>query len=286
MATTVSKVHSETLRTLPDDNVRQILWHFADRYDLQMVVQSAREVARGPVARLVSEGSRGTHDWTSKKAELLEAFDQSGITAVFMDPEHGGYLTGPKNLALALIAFELAWVDAGAATCSLAGCLALAPIHERGTPEQRAHYMALAAPPAPGEVRQTYRGAFCLTEPIPYVGVDTGMLSGKVRVTEWADGQEPLLHVEKRGRFITNMGFANFVTAAVDSGDDRIKGSCMVIIEESDPGVFDRGIPDSQAGAPTFLHLRSHLQCARAGQPYCRRIHHQRRHHHSQLQPQ
>ena len=77
--------------------------------------------------------SRGTHEWTGKKAVLLEAFDQSGITAVFMDPEQGGYLVGPKNLALALIAFELAWVDAGAATCSLAGCLALAPIHERGT---------------------------------------------------------------------------------------------------------------------------------------------------------
>ena len=40
-----------------------------------------------------------------------------------------------QDLALALIAFELGWVDAGAATGSLAGCLALAPIHERGTPE-------------------------------------------------------------------------------------------------------------------------------------------------------
>ena len=133
MATSVSRVRSETLRTLPDDNVRQILWRFADRYDLQMLVQSAREVARGPVARLVASGLRGTHEWTEQKATLLEAFDQSGITAVFMDPEEGGYLAGPKNLALALTAFELAWVDAGAATCSLAGCLALAPIHERGT---------------------------------------------------------------------------------------------------------------------------------------------------------
>src|ERR1039458_5670877 len=243
MATTVPKLRSETLRTLPDDNVRQILWHFADRYDLQMLVQSAREVARGPVARLVAEGQRATHEWTAKKATLLEAFDQSGITAVFMDPEQGGYLAGPKNLALALTAFELAWVDAGAATCSLAGCLALAPIHERGTPEQRAHYMALAVPPTPGEDRVAWRGAFCLTEPIPYVGVDTGMLSGKLRVSKWKDGDEPLLQVEKRGRFITNMGFANFVTAAVDSGDDRIKGSCIVIIEEGDPGVFDRGTP-------------------------------------------
>jgi alkylation response protein AidB-like acyl-CoA dehydrogenase len=243
MATTVSRMRSETLRTLPDDSVRQILWRFADRYDLQMLVQSAREVARGPVARLVAEGARATHEWNEKKAVLLEAFDQSGITAVFMDPGQGGYLAGPKNLALALTAFELAWVDAGAATCSLAGCLALAPIHERGTREQRARYMALAVPPAPGEDRRTWRGAFCLTEPLPYVGVDTGMLSGKLRISEWKDGEDPLLQVEKRGRFITNMGFANFVTAAVDSDDDRIKGSCMVIIEEGDPGTFDRGAP-------------------------------------------
>ena len=241
MATTVSHVQLEGLRTLPDDSVRQILWRFAERYDLQMLVQSAREVARGPVARLVAQGERANHEWTEKKATLLEAFDQSGITAVFMDPEQGGYIVGPKNLALALVAFELAWVDAGAATGSLAGCLALAPIHERGTPEQRTKYMSLAVPPQPGEDRKAWRGAFCLTEPIPYVGVHTGMLSGKLSVAEWKEGEEPLLHVEKRGRFITNMGFANFVTAAVDSGDERIKGSCMVIVEEGDRGVFDRG---------------------------------------------
>lgn len=241
MATTAAKPVLETLRTLPDDSVRQILWRFADRYDLQMLVQSAREVARGTVARLVAEGERATHEWTAKKSTLLDAYDQSGITAVFMEPEQGGYIAGPKNLALALVAFELAWVDAGAATGSLAGCLALAPIHERGTPEQQQKYMSLAVPAAPGEDRKTWRGAFCLTEPIPYVGVDTGMLSGKLRVADWKDGEEPVLQVEKRGRFITNMGFANFVTAAVDSGDERIKGSCIVIIEETDPGTFDRG---------------------------------------------
>jgi hypothetical protein len=68
-------------------------------------------------------------------------------------------------------------------------------------------------------------------------------LGGKVRVAAWEEGKEPILQVDKRGRFITNMGFANFVTAAVDSGDPRIKGSCMVILEETDPGVFDRGVP-------------------------------------------
>src|ERR1035441_1346954 len=235
--------NTEYLRALPGDDVRQILWRFADRYDLQMLVQSVRAVARGPVARLVASGARNTHEWTPDKQALLQAFDESGITGVFMDPSQGGFIEGPKNLALALVAFELAWVDAGAATGSLAGCLALSPIHERGTQEQRDHYMALAAPPQPGEDRQPWRGAFCLTEPIPYVGVETGMLGGKVRVSEWKDGEEPMMRVEKRGRFITNMGFANLVTAAGKSDDPRLKGTCMVILEENDPGTFDRGTP-------------------------------------------
>ncbi len=259
MASTATPVKPELLRTLPSDAARQIQWRFADRYDLQMLVQSARSVARGPVARLVANGGRNSHDWTPAKAELLEAFDKSGITAVFMEPEHGGFIAGPKNLALALVAFELAWVDGGAATASLAGCLALAPIHERGTPEQQTKYMQLAAPPQAGEDRKPWRGAFCLTEPIPYVGVDTGMLNGKIRIAEWKEGEEPTLQVEKRGRFITNIGFANFVTAAVDSGDERIKGSCMVILEEGDPGTFDRGTPTrklvhqlSSTGDPIF----------------------------------
>jgi len=228
------------LRTLPGDDVRQIMWRYADRYDLQMLVQAARSVARGLVARLVAEGARHTHEWTESKARMLEAFDEAGLTAVYIDPAYGGYIEGPKNLALALVAFELAWVDAGAATASLATALALAPIHERGTEEQKRRYMSLAAP-APG--RRPWRGAFCLTEPIPYVGVETGLLSGKARVVDWPEGGEPILEVTKRGRFITNMGFANFVTAAVGSGDERIQGSSMVILEETDPGVFDRGTP-------------------------------------------
>ncbi|MGB7136068.1 MAG: acyl-CoA dehydrogenase family protein, partial [Acidobacteriaceae bacterium] len=241
MATSTASLQEQTLSTLPGDAVRPIQWRFADRYDLQMLVQAVRDVARGPVARLVASGARQSHQWTAAKNSLLADFDASGITAAFLDPECGGFLEGPKNLALALIAFELAWVDAGAATASLAGCLALSPIHERGTPEQRARYMALCAPPAPGEDRKPWRGAFCLTEPLPYVGVDTGMLSGKASIAVWNEGEEPVLQIEKRGRFITNMGFANFVTAAVDSADPRIAGSCMVILEEGDPGVFDRG---------------------------------------------
>jgi alkylation response protein AidB-like acyl-CoA dehydrogenase len=164
---TAAVPQSETLRALPGDDVRAIQWRFADRYDLQMLVQSVRAVARGPVARLVAGGARNTHEWTPEKQELLRAFDESGITAVFMEPSQGGFIEGPKNLALALVAFELAWVDAGAATGSLAGCLALSPIHERGTGEQRDYYMSKCAPAQPGEDRQPWRGAFCLTNRSP-----------------------------------------------------------------------------------------------------------------------
>ena len=232
---------TESLRTLPGDDIRQLMWRFADRPDLQMLVQSARGVARGPIARLVAEGGRNSHEWTGAKAALLECFDESGITAACLDPEYGGLFPGPKNLAMALIAFELAWVDAGAATCALAGNLGLAPIHERGTPEQRAEFVAAAAPLKPGENRKQVRAAFALTEPIPFVGVDTSVLAGKARVAEWKDGREPMLQVDKRGRFITNMAFANVVTAAVESDDPRLKGSCLVILVEGDPGTWDRG---------------------------------------------
>ncbi len=256
---TTALPETRSMLTLPTDATRQVQWRFADRFDLQMLIQSARGVARGTVARLVAEGQRNTHEWTPAKEEMMEAFDRAGLTAIFMEPEEGGFIAGPKNLALALAAFELAWVDGGAATASLAGFLALAPIHERGTAEQAQHYMSLAAPPQPGENRKPWRGAFALTEPIPYVGVDTGMLSGKLRIAEWKDGQEPWLQVDKRGRFITNIATANFVTAAVSSDDPRIKGSCVVILEEGDEGVFDHGTPTkklvhqlSSTGDPIF----------------------------------
>ncbi len=228
------------LPTLPSDDIRQIMWRYSDRYDIQMAVQSARQVARTTVARLVAEGERNHHEWNENKNELLLAYDAAGLTSLYMEPEQGGFIAGPKNMAMALVAFEISWVDAGAATCSLASNLALAPIHEKGTDEQREFYMGKASLM---NGTTPWRGAFALTEPLPFVGVDTGVLSGKIRVLEWEEGQEPMLDVEKRGRFITNMDFANFVTAAVVSDDERIKGSCMITLEETDEGTYDRGSP-------------------------------------------
>ncbi len=153
--------------TLPGDAIRQILWHFADRFDLQMLVQSARGVARGTVAHLVAAGERNNHEWTPAKSDMIEAFDRAGLTAVFMEPEEGGFIIGPKNLALALSAFELAWVDGGAATASLAGFLALSPIHERGTAEQSRHYKTLSAPPQVERIASPGAAPSC--SPSPYL---------------------------------------------------------------------------------------------------------------------
>src|SRR5580658_9136162 len=120
---TIFLSQTPVMLTLPSDAVRQIQWQFSDRFDLQMLVQSARSVARGTVARLVAAGERNTHEWTPGKAGMMEEFDRAGVTAAFMEPEEGGFIAGPKNLALALAAYELAWVDGGAATASMASFL-------------------------------------------------------------------------------------------------------------------------------------------------------------------
>ena len=73
---------TETLRTLPGDDIRQIMWRFSDRFDLQMLVQSVRQVARGTIAKMVAEGVRNSHDWTDRKHEMLREFDSAGISSM------------------------------------------------------------------------------------------------------------------------------------------------------------------------------------------------------------
>lgn len=84
---TMTISETKTMLTFPGDAVRQIQWRFAHRFDLQMLVQSARDVARGPVARLVAAGERNTHEWTAAKNGMMDAFDAAGITTAFMEPE-------------------------------------------------------------------------------------------------------------------------------------------------------------------------------------------------------
>ena len=234
-----NQVERPMMKMLPGDEVRQIMWRFAERYDIQMAVAGARQTARTVVAQLVANGQRFTHEWTPEKQGLFDAFDASGMTAATLNAEFGGLFEGPRNLAMSLVTYETAWVDNGAATSSFVNDLAMGPIAELGTPEQKEKYMTLCAPGNPSG--KTWRGSFALTEPLPYVGVDTGVLCGRVSVAEWKEGEEPMLRVEKRGRFITNIAICDYITIALDSGDERFKGSCMVVVEATDPGKFDRG---------------------------------------------
>jgi len=242
MTSVQSRDDAAMLPALPGDEVRSVMWRLTERPDLWEVAHAARSVARGLVATLVVEGERDTYEWTAKKSRLLEALDDAGVSSIFADPEFGGRIAGPKSMATALAAYELAWVDGGAATCLIALGLALQPIISAGTDEQRAAYLRVTVDSQGGGVAtKVMRGAFCLTEPLPYAGVDTGMLSGRVRVAEWKPNGTPILHVQKRGRFTNNMDFADFAVVAVASDDPRIQGTCMVILEENDDGTFDRG---------------------------------------------
>ncbi len=208
------------------DEVHWTMWRVADRPDLLAVIHSARHVAREVVAPLLAAGARSSCEWTSQKASMLASLDSNGLTSILSSASQG------IATHLALAAWELAWVDGGAATSSLSGSLAQMPIRDFGTTGQRNRYLGNS------DLRH---GALCLTEPIPGAGSDAMFLSGRFHVSEWLPGSEPMLEIHKRGRFISHMDFADFVVAAVQGSGDRVWGSCLVILEPGDTGEFDRG---------------------------------------------
>src|ERR1019366_4570625 len=145
-------------------------------------------------------------------------------------------LQSAPAVSLALVAAELAVADGGAATCLLSGYLAHSVVRDFGTPQQRDRYLD----------RERYpHGALCLTEPPPGAGVDALTLTGRARLVVLPgaapSGAEPVLDVEKRGRLISHLEFADFVLLAVDSPG----GGCLILAEPGDEaeGLFDRGQP-------------------------------------------
>jgi len=209
------------------------MWRFSERADLRQLMQTARGVTRDVVSPVVAAGGRSTHEWTSDKARVLRALDDAGLTSIVTRS------SGGVTMRLAAVLWELACVDGGAAVCSLSGSLAQMVVRDAGTQEQQFRYVGNAA---------RRHGALCVTEPVPGAGADAATLEGRVCVAQWKPGAQPLLDVDKRGRFTSHMDFAEFVVAAVDSGDERIHGTCLVLLEPSDSGVFDRGVPVRKLG--------------------------------------
>jgi alkylation response protein AidB-like acyl-CoA dehydrogenase len=206
------------------DDLHGGLWRIADSADLLAVQRCARQIAREVAAPL--QEARAACGWSDDQARLLAALDAEGLTGIVA--------AAPCDLTmhLALLLWELASVDGGAATLSMSGFLAQMPIRDFGTAEQKQRYL---------DQTSFRHGALCLTEPIPGAGADAIFLSGSVRAAgESADG-EPLLEVRKRGRFTSHMDFADFVVAAVSGDGATLRGSCLVILEPGDQGLFERG---------------------------------------------
>jgi hypothetical protein len=205
------------------DDLHGNLWR-TDRADLQAVQHAARQVAREAAAPL--QETQAACGWSEDQARLLAALDENGLTGIFRAAPHD------PAMHLAISLWELAWVDGGAATLSMSGFLAQMPIGDFGTAEQKERYLD----------REGFRhGALCLTEPIPGAGADALFLSGCVRVVGESAVGEPLLEVQKRGRFTSHMDFADFVLVAVSGDGSSVRGSCLVILEPGDKGLFERG---------------------------------------------
>ena len=207
------------------------MWGLSADTHLCELRETARRIARNVVMPALAAGAADSPGWTAAKAAVLDQC-RTGLLAC--------PLQSAPVLSLALVAAELAVADGGAATSLLSGYLAHSVVRDFGTPEQRARYLD----------RERYpHAALCLTEPPPGAGVDALTLTGAARLAVLPDaappGAPPMLDVEKRGRLISHMEFADFVLLAVDSGDAGIAGGCLIVAEPSDQaeGLFDRGQP-------------------------------------------
>jgi hypothetical protein len=196
-------------------DARRAMWGLAAEPGLCEIRQTARRVA-GELA--ASEADRPA---------VLSALTRSGLIAMIDRAQS-------TALSLGLAAAELAVADGGVATCLLSAFLAHSVVRDFGTPEQQARYLDRGRYP---------HAALCLTEPPPGAGVDSLTLTGRARLADAPPGAAPVLDVEKRGRFISHMEFAGFVLLAVDSGDRRLAGGCVVVAEPGDEGLFDCGLP-------------------------------------------
>jgi hypothetical protein len=210
---------------LPGDRVRQVMWRFEDRPALQGFVEWLRHLARGPIASWVASGGRRAMPGSEGRESLRARLDEAGLWPVMPVP----FGDGSEHLAAALMAFELGWVDASVAMDVLAANQALAPIGEWGTRDQRARYLRAPAGSTSSEGHPALAGACCL-EP-----------GGTVRVAAWDPGAQPWLQVDKQARFVAGLDEATFVIVMVTPDDVRMNERCLVILEQADPGLFERG---------------------------------------------
>ena len=191
---------------------------------LQMIREFAEKEVK-PIAAEIDEQERFP-------AETVEKMARLGLMGIPFPVDHGG--AGGDNLLYSLAVEELSRVCATtgvilSAHTSLCG----APIHEFGTPAQRAKYLPRIAS---GE----WIGAFGLTEP------NAGTDSSAQQATAIEAGDHYILNGTKI--FITNAGVANlYIIFAMTDKSKGTRGISAFIVERDFPG-FSVGKKEKKMG--------------------------------------
>lgn len=190
----------------------------------QMIREFAeKEVA--PLAAEIDEQERFPKETVEKMAKL-------GLMGIPVPVEYGG--AGGDNIMYSIAVEELSRVCATTGVIlSAHTSLALAPIMEHGTEEQKRKY-------APKLASGEWIGAFGLTEP------NAGTDASAQQTTAVLEGDEYVLNGNKI--FITNAGYADlYIIIAMTDKSQGTRGISAFIVETTTPG-FSVGKKEAKLG--------------------------------------
>lgn len=192
---------------------------FALSEEQKLLRQTAHEFAEKEMRSVASEADReGKLPW-----HIVQKAHKLGLTTAFIPEKYGGGgMT--STLSWALVLEELNWGCAGIATGLIGGGLAVLPILNMGTEEQREKFLPVFTRPEPA------LGALCLTEP------EAGSDVRQIKTRAEKDGDEWVLNGTKR--FITNGGISDIhvVFATIDPSMDYF-GMRAFVVEKDNPGL-------------------------------------------------
>jgi alkylation response protein AidB-like acyl-CoA dehydrogenase len=194
----------------------------------RQIRQMVREFAKAelaPVAREIDE--EGRFPW-----EVVEKIGPLNLFGMQAPRQYKGAET--DSISYCLVIEEISRVCAAMGlTLAVHNSVAVFPISQFGTPEQKEKYLP---PLAAGEKI----GAFCLTEP------NAGSDAMSIESTAIADGNDYILNANKI--FVTNGGVADtlIIFASVTPGDVK-KGFSAIIVERGTPG-FEVGLLENNCG--------------------------------------
>ena len=174
-----------------------------------------REFAADRIAPFADEWDRDHHFPT----DVVREMGKLGLFGITADEEWGGGASDLTSLCIAIE--EISRVDQSMGVTLEAGVgLGINPIHEFGSPEQKARWL-------PDLIAGETLAGFGLTEP------EAGSDAGATRTTAVLDGDEWVINGSKA--FITNSGsdMTSVVTITARTGPDEISA---IIVPSGTPG--------------------------------------------------